>query len=336
MKRHHWLALAALLLLVTYSAWQLWSGWGLITIHSDNQPLSEIVRSIEKQGRVTIKTDLEASLPVRMHVDKVALAEALETLGAITEARWRLTYLVAPDQGAIGAALASFTARQKVEGWRALHVPLPPVGEEPAVLPDPRRDPWEVQPAREPTLQAYLQQASRSVSASFLFPREWNPPVTSAPQSGPISKTLPLLAKAAGGSYEEVFFLEGGRRGEGDGDRGRGGGDGPRFSFDRGGGFDRDAMEERIQAEIRKLPAAQQAVAKAEHDERRKFFEGLRDLTDEQRRAKFEEYMNDPKNEERMDKGMAARESRRSPQQRTERAQKYRERKQQSQNAAAQ
>lgn len=327
MKRNQRLALATLLLLVGYISWYVWGNWGLITIHSEAKPLAEIIRSIEKQGRVTVKTDLDPTTTVRMYVDKVKLSEALETLSTLTESRWRLTYLVAPDKGAIESALGTFVAGQRVEGWKALSVPVPQFNDEPAVLPDPRADPWAVKPATEPKLQAYLQQAARSVSASFIYPESWNPDVSAPPKSGPIAKIFPQLAKAAQGQYEEVFLLQGGGRG---GPDGRGDEDGPRFaSFDgRRSGFDRDrggfdAMEERMQAEINKLPPAEREAAQKEHDERRKFFESMRDMTPEQRSAKMQEFMNDPNMQDKMEKGMSSSDARRSPQQRLARAKKY-------------
>src|SRR5688572_2920028 len=100
MKRNHWLALAVLLLLVGNILWHVVGNWGLITIHAENKPLAEIIRSIEKQGGATIRTDLDQTLPVRMHVDKVTLGEALETLSELTEARCRLAYFFAADKAA--------------------------------------------------------------------------------------------------------------------------------------------------------------------------------------------------------------------------------------------
>lgn len=337
MKRQFRLPLLTLLLLVGYLGWYLWSNWGLITVHAENQALSEVIRSIEKQGHVTIKTNMDPATKVTLKVDKVVLAEALESLSVVADARWRLTYFIAPDQAAISGALAAITTGKRPEGWKTHYVPMPPVGlEAPDVLPDPRKDLWEVSPAQEATLQAYLQQASRHVSASFQIPENYNPPVTSAPSGGPIRKSLAKLVSAAKGAYQEVFLLQGDRRG--DGER-RGGDDGMRFSGNfgdgpggsRGGGFDRTAMDERIQNELKKLPEAERVAAQAEYDERRKMFEEIRNMAPEQRDQAFQNMMNDPRTEERMEKAMSAREARRSPQQRVERGQRYRDRKQQAQ-----
>lgn len=339
MKRQYRLPLLTLLLVVGYLGWYLFSNWGLITVHADNQPLGEVIRSIEKQGRVTIKTNMDPAAKVSLNLEKVALAEALESLSVVVDARWRLTYFIAPDQSAIGAALAEIASGKRPEGWKTHYVPMPPVGlEAPEVLPDPRKDLWEVSPAQEGTLQAYLQQASRHVSASFQVPESYNPAVASAPSGGPIRKSLAKLVSTAKGSYQEVFLLQGDRRDRAEGER-RGGDDGPRFAgnfgdgpgLGRGGEPDRSAADERIQNELKKLPEAKRVAAQQEYDERRKIFEEIRSMTPEQRAEAFQNMMSDPRNEERMDKAMSAREARRSPQQRVERGQRYRDRKQQAQ-----
>ena len=59
-----------------------YSNWDLITIKAHEEPLGQIVRSIERQGWVKIYTDLDLTQPVSMYVDKVPLAEAMETLTA--------------------------------------------------------------------------------------------------------------------------------------------------------------------------------------------------------------------------------------------------------------
>jgi len=348
MQRNHWLIAAALLLLVGNLIWYVWGNWGLITIHSEDKSLAEIIRSIEKQAGVTVKTDLDTGVPLRMHVDKVKLTEALETLSTLSDSRWRLAYLVGPDKGAIAGALGSFTSGQRVEGWKAVSVSAPGMVDDLNLLPDPRTDLWEVKPAKEPKLQAYLQQAARTVSANFIYPTDWNPEVSTPPKSGPISKILPRLAKAVQGRFEEVFLLQRSGRG-GPGEDAGDDGDGPRFAsmegggggrtrtgFDRDrGGFDREAMEERIQAEIKKLPPADRAVAQQEHEERKKFFEEMRDLPPEQRAAKAQEFMNNDANAERMEKAASARDARRSPQQKIARARKYLDRKAQIKNGTA-
>ena len=322
MKRNHWLLLTVALLVVGNIVWYFWSNWGLITIHSKDKPLGEIIRSIEKQGHVTIKTNIDLSKPIQMYVDKVALAEALETLSVVAEGRWRLTYVVAPDKGTISNALSNLSSgQQRPEGWLSKYVPLRAMGPmgmagaEPEVLPDPRKDKWAVKPASEGTLQAYLEQASRNVSASFMVQEQWNPAIGAPPSSGPISKVLPKLISKANGRYEEVFLITAERmRADGD--------PRPPDDEDRRAQF-REAMDERIQNEINKLPPAQRAAAQQDRDEQKQIFEMMRNLPPDERAAKMQEIMSDPKMQQKIEDANLARDARRSPQQRMQRGNQY-------------
>jgi len=330
------LLLTVFLLMIANFIWNIWAHWGLITIHSKKDPLSKVIRQIEKQGHVTLKSNIDPSTPVNMWVTEVTLADAMETLSVVTESRWRLAYFVAGDRSAISGAIGALTSGQKLEGWKSEYYPLMMGrGEQEEEVPvDPRKDPWNVKPVKEPTAQSYLQQAARSVAASFIFPENWNPTVKSPPASGPIAKTLPKLASAARGKYEEVFLLQKRpqRTARADrGERGEGGdGEGPRFASNDeegrrrfGGGFDREAMQERMNAELEKMSAARRAAMQKEMDARKAFFESLRDLTEDQRNAKIQQFMNQPENQNRMDNAQANRDARSSPDQRAARADGY-------------
>ena len=91
----------------------------------------------------------------------------------------------------------------------------------------------------------------------------------------------------------------------------------------RRGGANREAMQERMQAELDKLPADRRAELQKEMEDRKAFFEGLRDLTPEQRDAKILEQMSQPDVQAKMDSAQAARDARRSPEQKIARAEKY-------------
>ena len=82
MNRHRLLLSATVLLVIGAVVQHVWANWGFITIHSQTEPLAQIIRAIEKQGHVTLKTDLDPATPIRMNVDKVVVSEALETLAA--------------------------------------------------------------------------------------------------------------------------------------------------------------------------------------------------------------------------------------------------------------
>jgi len=308
-------------------AWIVWSRWGLITVHAEDRPLSEIIRSIEKQGGIRLLSTLDPATPVKMNVTRVPLTEALESLAALTDSRWRLTYVFGQNKGEIATAVSGFEAGQKTEGWKMIYVPLygAPGADTEEIQPDPRRDLWTVKAPKEATLQAYLNEAGRSVSAAFTVPEAWNPAIGKPPGSGEITKVAARLASAAGGKYEELFVLDrGGRRGPPDGGE-SGGGDGPRSSGGRS--FDPAAIEQRALAEIEKLPPEKQAAAKQEFMDRKAFFTSMADLPPEERRARMEEYFNRPEIQERMEERMARDDARRTPEQRVQRFKKYNERK---------
>src|SRR5258708_18199958 len=90
LSRNQWVLFLLVVFLTGQVVHYFWSDWGLVTVHSKGQPLSQVIRSIEKQGHVTIKTNIDLTKPIDMHVDQVTVAEALETLSVVTESRWRL------------------------------------------------------------------------------------------------------------------------------------------------------------------------------------------------------------------------------------------------------
>ena len=337
LSRNQWVLCILFLVLTGEVAHYVWSHWGLVTVHAKGTPLSQVIKSIEKQGHVTIKTNMDGTKPVDMYVDSVPVAEAMETLSVNTDSRWQLTYFIGPDKTTVNTAVSTFASGQRSEGWRRYFIGTPPVGDEPEALPDPRKDLWVVKQASEPTLQSYLQEAAKNVAATFYVPDGFNPPVKSAPRSGAITSSLPRLASAAKAKYEEVFLLQGaGNRQADRGGRDRGGDDGePRLAGNfgggdrgpRGGGFDRTAFEERIQNEINKLPASQRTAAQQEHDERKKFFDAIKDLPQEQKAAAFQQLMSDPNVQDKMENANNTRDSRRSPQARIQRAGSYLSRK---------
>jgi len=326
LRRQHWIFLALLLFLTGEVVHYFWVRWGLITIHSRTTPLSQVIRSIEKQGHVTIKTNIDPTKPVFMNVDYVTLSEAMQTLATVMEASWQLTYVVGPDKGTVTNALASFESGQRDEAWKYLYVPIPGMGDLTAPLADPRKDTWVVKPASEPTLQAYLDEASRNVSASFWVLGTWNPPVKSPPATGTVTKALSKLASDSRSNYAEVIVLRGSNRPAGVADRdGGGGGPPPGGNFGDGGApwFRPGPMDERIQNEINKLSGPERLAAQAEHDRWKSFIDSLKDLTPQQRWQRFQDMMNNPDMQDKMDNWMAQMQNQSSPQQRENRASGY-------------
>jgi hypothetical protein len=326
MNRQRILISAVILLAVIVTAKWIISGWGLITVHADNQPLSSIIRSIEKQGGIVIHTNMDAAKQTSMHVDKVPLAEAIEVLSAVSDGRARLAYIMAADAATVETGIAAWKTASRPEGWKVVEVPTMGrrgAGGDDAPLTDPRRDVWKVKEPAEKTLQAYMENAATHVSAAFACPEGFNPAVSKSISDGEIRKAAPALASAANAKFKEVFFLTGRPPGAPEGDdedgppRGGGGGGAPNFAL----------VRERRLNDIAKLPPSQQAAAKAEFDEMEKVFAEVRDLPREERRAKMEEIFNRPDMMDKMDDRRTARDELRTPEQRMKRYQKYVQRK---------
>jgi hypothetical protein len=344
------LALLVLIALVVANfGWRAWASRGLVTIHATEMPIAQVVSSLEKQGGIRLRTNLPADATVTMHVRKVPLLHALEVLSANTGASWSVAYFTAPDKTAIETALATFRNGERPEGWKRFTFPMMRgMGGYDVGVTDPRTEKWETKPAGEATLHGYLEQASQSVSAQLWAPEEWNPAISKAPSSGAAKDAIPRLAKAANGTSAEVFLLSDrrDREGGGGGEEPRGERNAAQRSSGEGGGGRgfrgppseeaRKAMEERMLASIEKLPKAQRAEARAEFDERKKLFEELSKLPEEERRAKMreamEQMMNNSAAAERRENSMAKRGAMQSADQRAERYRGYLQRKQELNN----
>jgi hypothetical protein len=202
-------------------------------------------------------------------------------------------------------------------------------------LTDPRTIVWKPSDMPEKSLKSFFDQGSQKTGAIFALPEGWDPAITKVPKEGRIGEVTVRLAKSASGSVQEVFLLtvqpprpqqtanneENGNRWEFTRTV---------FSPTRGGSQrNQEWMAERMQAQIAALPAAEQAAVKKQMDEMRAFRESLQGLSEEERRAKFEEYMNRPDVQERMDERMSSRDSKTPPQKREQRMRQYLERKNQ-------
>ena len=337
MNRQRLLIPSTIGLLVVAVFYWIWSDWGLITVDVKGKPLSEVIRSIEKQGGIVLKTNMDPAKPVSMRVHKVPLTEALETLQEVTDSRWRLGYFFAADAVAIKGALETYATGKRPEGWKNYEVPLfgrPGSLDDVVAPPDPRRDVWNVSEPAEKTLQGFMKAAATGVSASFACPEGFDPPVGKAPSAGEIRKAAAKLAKNAGAKMEEVFLLLGRPAGVAENDRGdRDDEDRPGRPPRGGPGDSRrppnfDMMRQRQLAEIAKLPASEQAAAKAEFDGREQFFTAMRDLSSDERRAKMEEFFNKPENQDKMADRKMRGDERKTPEQRLQRYQRYVEKKQ--------
>ena len=352
MKLTRLLALLAILV-VANVAWRIYANWGLITVHADGTPIASVLRSIEKQAGITLKTNLAEDITVSMHVEKVPLLHALEVLAAHTESSWNVSYFAAPDKQSITAALTSMTKDQSPEGWKRFSMfggrggGMRGFGDgDDKGATDPREDHWKAKAPADNTLHAYFEQAALMTSAQFWAPESWNPGVAKLPKEGELQDVVPKLAKSAGGICEEVFLLRarpqnreiaagGEERTTGGGDRVRRTRSGPESNGPQSETI-RQAMEERARAQIEKLPADKRAAALAELEERKRFWEEMSKLSPEERRARMQERMEEAMNNTdaaaRMENGSAKRSAMQSAEQRAERYRDYLNRKRESAN----
>ena len=327
--------LGLLALLATgWVAWQIYAGWGLVTLDVQNQPVAKVLASISRQGDIEIASNLDPSTPVTLKVKRVPPVEALDIVAVRTDASWRLAYLGAPDEKSIDAALAAFRSGSGAEGWSSyggggFTVIEPQSG---AAL-DLRRVKWT--PGAPGNLHDLLDDAAQKTGALLAAVKDWNPS-TAPPTAGAIADVVPRLLRQAGGASREVFLLRARPRGEEeDAGRGRGGpwiGISPDANEGNGGGWRRavgnpQATAERVEAQIALLPETEQPKAREDFQMMRDFWQSVRELPEEQRRAKAQEFFNRPEVAERMDQRRLAREAKMTPQQRIERAQRYLERK---------
>ena len=189
---------------------------------------------------------------------------------------------------------------------------------------DPRFIEWKISDVTDRNLQAFLNQGAQKTGALFAVPSDWNSVLGGVPKGGPTRDMAKALASAAKGRVQEVFLITVNQR-PAQSEEG-----GPRFtptvfSPQRGAGrtMNPEWVRERVEAQIAALPPEERAQAKKDMDEFRAFRESLQNLTEEERRAKWEEFMNRPDIQEKMEERMAARDSKRSPEQRESRYRNY-------------
>jgi hypothetical protein len=298
------LAVIAVLILANIVSW-LFSGWGLITIHAHEMPLGQILKSIERQGWVTIYTDIPLTTPVSMTVDKVPIAEAMETLTANAGGQWKLGFFAAPTSAQVKQEIRSFQSASPDDDAKIYSYPTPlqilaSDSDMPAA--DPRLQAWpglkSPPPAPAPTngtdgqggdaptapppapstIQDYLQALAQQTDIWIMAPGSWQAHVASAPSpSSSIASAVASLVGSAHGSVEQAIILRG--RPQGGGRReGRGGGG---MFGDTGWSY----MEDRLRNAIGGLPAAARPAALAQLQDEVQFQREARAAPPDQRRS---------------------------------------------------
>lgn len=327
--------MAALLALMV--SWRIYSGWGLVSLDFENAPAAKILASISRQGGIEIASNLDPSTPVTIAVNRVTPLEALDILAVRTDSSWRLAYLGAQNEAAIESALAAFRAGQTAEGWSGNGAggfsTVQPISGAPLDL---RLVEW--QPAVGGALQQLLAKASEETGVYLSAPSDWSPPIEKI-DGGRMADAAPALFRQAGGTSREVFLLRGPAPDEprGDDDGGWRGnrtwiGGAPtagRQSNDRGRRQwgNPEAIAKRTEAQIKLLPPEEQTKAREDAGLMREFWQSVRELPEEQRRAKAREFFSRPEVQERMEDRRLAREAKMTPRQRIDRSQRYWDRK---------
>ena len=327
----------ALLLVVAASgigmlAWRWWSERGLVTLGFANAPLSTVIKAIERQGRVEIATNADPATLVTIRLNRVALSEAIEVLAARINANAKLVYIAAPTPEQIQAALHAFSSGANPGDWMvfsALWGGM--VGELSSV--DPRRMEWRITQTSDHNLHTLLDQGAQKTGVLFAVPLDWNPVLTTLPLRGEVGEVTARLIRSAKGTAKEIFLLtvlprrdEPSRQVE---------------TVERPTGHtlfsapprtqppDPEWTAERTQTAIALLPPEQQEEARKEFNDMRAFWESIRQLPEPERRAKIEEFLTRPEVEARMEEQAAARDARRTPEQREQRYRNYIRRKEQ-------
>lgn len=319
-------------LLTSVLGWRWVSQRGLVTLNYANAPLSQVIRSIERQGLVEIRTNAEPTTPVTIRLVRAPVAEAIETLAVRTDGDARLAYIAARTGDQITEALAAFGAGTNPGGWAVFSSGFARrlVFGDTSTL-DPRLIEWKLSKGADRTLQALIDQGAQKTGALFAVPIDWNPTLASWPLSGRVGKVTADLVRTAKGKVREIFLLTVNRRydsprqAEPDGRPGR-----TVFSEQRAERQESaEWTAERVQAQIALLPEDAQADARKNAEAAREFWESIRGLPDEERLAKIQEHMNLPEVQLRMDERSAVRDAMRTPEQREQRYRNYIERKEQ-------
>jgi hypothetical protein len=276
------------ILLLANIIYYLILNWGLITVKVTDAPLGTVIKSIERQGWVTIYTNMPLDTKVSMWVDHVPLAEAMETLTANAGGQWNLGFFAAPTSAGVKQEIAAFQSNSTGDEtktysyptpmgilaagtedgdmpasnpyrqvWPGYHAPTPPPA--PAAdtnSPDGQAPAPAAPPAPPSTLQDYLQAVAQEANVWIMAPIAWAPNVSAPAANTSITHAVRSLVGNAHGAVQQAIVLRGRQR------RGPGGGGGQRGFA--GGDFGWSYMEDRMNNAINGLPADAQPAAKAQ------------------------------------------------------------------------
>ena len=308
----------------------LWisSWWGTITLDFENKPLSAVLRSFTSQSKLKVITDLDLTKPITIHVRRVTVTEALDALQASAESRGRLAILFAPDAASMKNLLSALPTPTENSGILSIEYSTPwlfrggidnlPIDR------DPRNQIWTPSTQLPLQLRPLLEHAAQTTEVRLLIPQSWNPTLNKSLSAGPLSSSLPALAKVAGGQSQLVYLLPARSEREGPG--------GSSLTRDsnrtdlRWTGpptLSPEALLARFDSRIRGLPSSEQADARQAAQESVRQYREWSTLTEEERDKKRQEIMNDPAGAERAGEGFSRAMRKMSPEQRSQRYQGY-------------
>lgn len=318
---------AGAVVLVLAAVWYFWPD-GLITLDFKNAPVSKVIASIQGQGHVRIGTNVPPETLVTIHMKKVPLMDALETLSVRVGGELRVVFAGATTKTQAATALEELVSGKRSDQWAVAWFPsMGMIASD--TPPDPRFLSVKPDAGEKNDLQSALLQVAAKSGVMTAVPREWNPAAKMPPSAAPAASLVRQLIRSSGGQVQESFLIiaRGGRDGGGPGG-------GPPDGGDRGGPRGREGMNpewqaQRAEAAIAQLPPDERVAAKADYDAMRKSWEEIRALPEDQRRAKMDDMMNRQDVQDKMADRQASRDARQSPQQREQRMKAYIARKQQ-------
>ncbi len=303
------------------------AGWGLVTIHVTNTPLSKVISSITRQGHVRVESSLDPMQLVSLDVDKVLPAVAVDILSIRADASWRVVYLAAPTKAVLNEAIIHLSGAGKIVDWTTHYYPTPPLETENGLALDPRCLELKIEgPDRD--LSKLLDEAAQKSGVMTASPQNWLPTVQKLPQANQVRRVLPALIKSAHGKSAEFFLIthrpqrwEGNESATNDSSQSQPSEAGPRFG-------DLASMnpawqEEKQLAQIKLLPRSEQDAVRKNLGERKALFDQLKGLSPEERRAKWKQLMSNPDNLQQMQDRMLLRQANQTAEQRINRAVNY-------------
>ena len=325
------LSLVGILALTWVGLW-IAQGWGTITLVFDKKPLSIVLRSFTSQSKLKVITDIDLNTPITIQVRRVPVTEALEAIQAAAESRGSLAVILAPDTASMKNLLSTLPNPKTDSGTLSIEYRTPWLFRgASSSLPidrDPREQIWSPSPQLPLQLLPLLEHAAQNTEVRLLIPQSWNPTLKKSPSSGPISSSIPKLAKSAGGEAQLVFLLPARSERDSPGtppstqEANRG-----TLRWTEAADLPPDALLARLESRIRSLPSSEQGDARqAAQESVRQYREWSSLTTEEERDKKRQEIMNDPARAERAGEGFSRAMRKMSPEQRSQRYQRYVER----------